>query len=206
MSNDSRAGDDDAGHRYSSDAGHHGAHRQHDAHVHGIARLNLVLEVNELHMELLSPAANLVGFEHPPASAANQAALDNAVAALRDGDQLFRLNAAARCELQTVEIVSDLLKADSPVPAAPHVDVGKDHSHNDENHGHDGENYEHVASAHADIDARYQFACVKPQSLKSLDVVLFEVFPGTQELQVQFVINEHQGGETLTRADDVLRF
>ena len=39
-----------------------------DAHVHGEAELNIVIEGRELLMELESPSFNLVGFEHEPQS------------------------------------------------------------------------------------------------------------------------------------------
>ena len=38
----------------------------HKAHVHGVAHLNVALEDNELYIEFISPAANIVGFEHQP--------------------------------------------------------------------------------------------------------------------------------------------
>ena len=43
-----------------------GEHHHHDAHVHGVAHLNVALEGNDLYIELTSPAANIVGFEHDP--------------------------------------------------------------------------------------------------------------------------------------------
>jgi hypothetical protein len=42
--------------------------RQHDAHQHGIADLNIVLSKHELVIELRSPAYNVFGFEHNPAN------------------------------------------------------------------------------------------------------------------------------------------
>ena len=83
--------------------------RQHDAHVHGIAALNLVLEGQEVHIEFDSPAANLVGFEHAPSSEADHAALDKAVATLKDGDRLFKFNADAGCQMEKVNVASQLL-------------------------------------------------------------------------------------------------
>lgn len=38
----------------------------HDAHVHGVGKLNVALDGDDLIIELTSPAANIVGFEHTP--------------------------------------------------------------------------------------------------------------------------------------------
>ena len=38
--------------------------RHHDAHVHGIGKLNVAFDGNNLIIELTSPAVNIVGFEH----------------------------------------------------------------------------------------------------------------------------------------------
>src|SRR3546814_9197080 len=43
------------------------------AHEHGAARLNAALDGNQLELELISPAMNLLGFEHAAASAADEA-------------------------------------------------------------------------------------------------------------------------------------
>jgi hypothetical protein len=91
------AGDDhdhDHGHHDHDDHGHD-EHRQHGTHVHGIAALNLASEGKEVHVELDSPAANIVGFEHAPSSAEDRAALDQAIATLSDGAALLAFNAMA---------------------------------------------------------------------------------------------------------------
>ena len=56
------------------------AHRQYDSHVHGMGTLNLVADGSEVHIELDSPAANLVGFEHAPSSATDRAGWTRAFA------------------------------------------------------------------------------------------------------------------------------
>ena len=92
------AGEKDEHHHGHDNHGHHDdherhddkEHRQHDSHVHGIASMNLALEGDEVHIELDSPAANIVGFEHAPSSKADHAAVDKAVAMLNDGGHAGR--------------------------------------------------------------------------------------------------------------------
>jgi len=173
---------------------HQEQHRQHDSHVHGIAALNLALEGNEVHIELESPAANIVGFEHAPSSEADHAALDKAVAMLKEGDRLFEFNESAGCSLEKAHIESALLE--------------EEHGHEDheehgyEKHGHD----EHEEERHSDIEAVYHFECAKPGRLSQLTVELFEAFSGMEKLNVQYVIENKQGASELTTTSHVIKF
>lgn len=179
-------------------------HRQHAAHVHGIATLNLVREGDEVHVELESPAANIIGFEHVPSSEADHAALDRAVAALKDGEGLFRFNAEARCRMEKATVESALLEEEHAEHAGEHKG---DHGH--EKHGHDEHGHaglEHDDATHSDIGAVYHFECDRPDKLTELSVELFEAFPATEKLNVQYVIDSKQGAAELTPARHVAKF
>ncbi|MBE0437802.1 MAG: DUF2796 domain-containing protein, partial [Methylomicrobium sp.] len=60
--------------------------RHHDAHIHGVAELNIVIENDTVLIEFESPAVNLIGFEHKPRTDAQQLELQNALALLNDVD------------------------------------------------------------------------------------------------------------------------
>jgi hypothetical protein len=203
----------DEKHEHGHGHGHEHDHekRQHGAHVHGIAALNLALEGKEVQVELDSPAANIVGFEHAPSSEADHAALDKAVATLKGGDQLFRFNPEAGCRMEKAEVSSALLDED-------HHGHGHDHGHGEkeahdhdehqhEKHGHEEHGHEeHEGETHSDIGAVYHFECDRPGKLTQLTVELFEAFPGTEKLNVQYVIESKQGAAELTPADHVVKF
>lgn len=187
---------------------HDHAHRQHAAHAHGIAALNLVLEGDEVHIELESPAANIVGFEHAPSSEAEHAALDKAMATLNNGDHLFLFNKQAGCRMQKAMIVSALLEEERHEYDEEHVDHHghadkDDHGHGHEEHGHE---QQEGGQTHSDIQAVYHFECAKPGRLKQLSVELFEAFPATEELKLQYIIESSQGAQELTARDHVVRF
>jgi hypothetical protein len=176
-------------------------HRQHGAHVHGIAALNLALEGQEVHIELDSPAANIVGFEHAPSSEADHAALDKAVALLKDGDRLFRFNEGAGCRMESAKVTSELLEEEH-----------EDHEH-EKREGHTGEKHEdahdeheHAGETHSDIEAAYHFECAAPGKLTQLTVEIFEAFPVTERLNVQYVIESKQGAAELTASSHVIMF
>lgn len=156
--------------------------RVQEAHVHGVAAMNLALEGGELYLELRSPAANLVGFEHAPGTADEQAQVRRARALLGAPARLFGLPAGARCRL---------LDADVAVPWAA------DASHAD--HAHPGD-----TQAHADIHAEYRFRCDRPAALDRLDVLLFEMFPALQRLQVQYITADRQAAVELTPTQHAL--
>lgn len=159
-----------AGKDHDHDAHDHG-HRQHDAHVHGVAELNVVVEADALLVELNTPAANIVGFEHPPRTEAERTAIAEARETLADGAALFAPSPAAECE-QTSHVVT--------------LDLGAPDDHD---HG-DGE-------VHADAHGEWTFTCVEPAALEALDVRLFDLFPGKEKLRVQLVTPGGQRGAEL---------
>ena len=135
------------------------AEREHGVHAHGVGRLNLVVEANTVLVELISPGANIVGFEHAPGSAEERAAMADAVQALKDGGALFAFAPEARCRLEAAVVESTLIEDSHAVGGAP----------------------EEEAAEHAEFDVHYRFHCARPDRLTDLEVRLFERFPGTRE-------------------------
>ncbi len=186
---------------------HDQEHRQHDAHVHGIAAMNLALEGEEVHIELDSPAANIVGFEHAPSSEADHAALDKAVDTLKNGDRLFRFNDEAGCRMEKADVSSALLDEEHAGKHSEDRDHEEKGGHDHEKHEHEERGHEeHEGETHSDIEAVYHFECDQPGKLTQLSVELFEAFPATEELNVQYVIESKQGARELTAKDHVVKF
>ena len=186
--------------------------RQHGTHEHGVASLTLAIEGTVMQVELESPAMNLVGFEHAPTSDAERKALDDALAVLADWGRLFRVPEEAGCDLAQSEVVAPPghLGEDGaggndrePAKVSGH---GHGHGHGHEHeHGHEHAD-DHAGAAHADIRAAYRLDCRDPGALTRLDLGLFDAFPGTERVRVQFVTPGGQGAVELTPADSVLRF
>jgi len=173
-----------------SQAGETHPHRPQTSHVHGIAALNLVADGAVIHIELISPAANLVGFEHAPASEAEHAARKNALSTLENADRLFRFNKTANCRTEQVEIVP------GPTPALQ--SPGREsHRHDDDEHAHTG---------HSDITAIYRFICDAPGNLDTLHVGLFDAFPALDNLTVQYITDGRQGAASLNSGEAELAF
>ena len=81
----------------------------HGAHEHGVAHLTLAMEGQSLQIALESPADNVVGFEHAPIKARDKAAVEAALAQLRQ-PALLKPGSDAGCNKGTA-------KAENPFTA-----------------------------------------------------------------------------------------
>ncbi|MDV2858529.1 DUF2796 domain-containing protein [Oceanimonas sp. CAM02] len=153
------------------------AHAQHGVHEHGFGQLNLVLSQQQLVLELHSPAADIVGFEHNPATGEEQAAYDQALQKAQHAAALFTLPASAGCELQQTR----------------HIEQ-EDHEHGE--HQHEEHDHEH---GHTDIQLHYSWQCSQPDALNALDASgLFTQFPSFHRIELQGIVPAGQIAATLT--------
>ncbi len=81
---------------------------QHGSHEHGAALLNVALDGPDLVLEFISPAINIVGFEHAPSTNEQMELVEAAVTQLSDGEALFEVSARAKCQLTNTEVESEL--------------------------------------------------------------------------------------------------
>ncbi|MEM9060611.1 MAG: DUF2796 domain-containing protein [Pseudomonadota bacterium] len=129
---------------------------QHAAHEHGHGDLKIAIDGDELQIELTSPGADIVGFEHAPKTDADHAAVDAAVEKLKGAAALFPLPGAAGCESEGIEIYSALIDGGSvKVGDHDHDDHGHkddDHAHKDDDHGHKDDDHAHKDDDHGHKD------------------------------------------------------
>jgi hypothetical protein len=143
------------------------------AHEHGVAELTVVLD-QQVQVELLSPMANLVGFEGPANTDERRAALQALQNRLKQ--PLLAING---CQLTSF--------------SAPLADMTTD-EHDEHEHADEHE--------HSDLDAHWTFQCNNHQDLK-LTTRLFEFFPGVTTLKLQWITPSGQGA-SLWQQDDTL--
>lgn len=175
---------------------------QQSAHVHGFASINLAIQNDELQIEFISPAESIVGFEYEPDTDAERKAVADAIALLREPENLFGLPAEAGCKLHEVE-------------AERHVEEEQaEHDEHDEHDEHKEEHAEHDEHAHEDKDgeeshsefhAHYHFDC-DGSAIKSITLRLFETWPRIDTVQVQALTPTGQTGGKLDPSDPVIRF
>ena len=153
------------------------------AHVHGLAELAIVQEDDSLHLELISPAINIVGFESPAKTAEQIAAVESAVSILESTRKLFSFTG--------VECSGTKIEVDVSV-----VEAANRHVHD---HGHEmGKHTDGPPHDHGEIDANYSFQCREGADLTGVTVELFDQFRGIETVRVMWVTDIEQRTQTLT--------
>ena len=159
------------------------------SHVHGLTELNVVIADQDVQIEFVSPAINLLGFERASNSPEesklfNEVLEDLQAAEWLLGDQL------GDCQMST------------PVFEAP--EFGS-HEMSEGHEDHEHEDHEHEAGDHADFRVQYLFDCQSaPRS--NLAVTAFDRFAGIEEISVRWISGRQQGVSNLTPNNATLSF
>lgn len=176
--------------------------RHGNAHQHGVSKLKLAIDGTGLEMEIVSPGSDIVGFEHPPANAADRQAIAKAAAIFRDAGKLFAFPAGTGCRLVSTEV------------EAPSGDGDGPEKHEGEKHGHDkhhDEKHHHAKEAkkddhHSEFHSHYRYTCGNPEKLTHIDVKLFDQFPRAREIEVEAITPSRQFARELTPSSPRLKF
>ena len=137
------------------------------AHVHGEAELLMAIEGQNIEMHLLSPAANVLGFEHAPVTEEQREQLHRVEALLSDADSLFDFG-----DTNCVPRSHDL-----------ELPFAEEHETEEEQ------------EAHSEVSARYVFEC--DESPVEISAELLNKFPLIEVLEVQWITDTTQGAQDL---------
>lgn len=148
------------------------------AHEHGIAKLDLAVDKNDVSVSLEIPLDALVGFERAPRSSQERQSAESALNHIQQGQRLFVFNAEAQCELDKVTV-------EAPVLQSTNVNTST------------------TSGGHADLTAEYLFKCSQPQRLSSVEVRLFDQFRRLERVQVQAVVPGKASKALLRRSKQV---
>lgn len=168
--------------------------RQLDSHEHGHASLNVAIDGKSLVIEFESPAVNIVGFEHEPENDAQKHQIEEAEETLSMAEKVFAIPAGAGCKL---------VEADVEAPHDEHHDDHKDEKHDDhkdEKHD-DHKDEKHEGEVHSEFHAKWLFECQDVAKLDSVDVNLFKLFPGTEEIDASVIGRSGQSAVELTASN-----
>lgn len=157
-------------------------------HQHGVAQMDLVLEPPMLAVSMRSPLANLLGFEHRPASAQEQSEWMELKQQLQQAENQLILPQTADCSLSQVALHQ------------PFSDHSSERGHS-QNHDHD---HAHEETAHTDLMVEYHYMCANPEQLTQLELPLMQRFPAIERLEVQLITPSGQHMRTLTQGEQVL--
>ena len=90
--------------------------RQHGSHEHGSAVLNVAIADQLLSVEYITPAANIVGFEHTPSTDDQMNAVNEAIELLETG-KVLNIPTGAACTLTHAEVEHEAEKDEHEEPA-----------------------------------------------------------------------------------------
>ena len=184
-----------------------------DAHVHGEAELTIAFEGQRIEMQLVSPAANIFGFEHAPKNDEQNEQVHRAESILKSADTLFQFSGGdCKNTSQTLEIPFSHEEASHEEHAneehghdEKHSD--EEHGHNDEvaeahdddsdDHGHDDHEHEEDHKTHTEVVANYVFEC-DSAGLTQIQASFLEQFPAIESLDAQWITETKQGAAELS--------
>ena len=168
------------------------------SHVHGLTELNLVIANQNVQIEFISPAINLLGFER----------------ASNSPEENKRFNEVLE-DLQTAEwLLGDQLRycqMSTPVFEAPEFgshemsEGHEEHEHEHEHDEHEHEDHEHETGDHADFRVQYLFDC-RSAPPSNFTVTAFDRFVGIEEISVRWIVGRQQGVSNLTQSNATLSF
>ena len=143
-------------------------------HNHGVGKLDVSVDGEQLTLELELPLDSAVGFERAPKNDKERAALADAERLLKDAATLFVPTPAADCAIASVTV-------EVPYTGKPSEGDG-----------------------HADIDAHYVFRCATPTLLKSVETGLFKQLKRLYRIEARRTTPSGQGAARLSAKQAVI--
>jgi Protein of unknown function (DUF2796) len=169
---------------FSFDVGAPAEKRRHDAHVHGVAEINIAVEGTKATVEFRAPAESIMGFEHEAKSESDRKKRDTALEQLRTKrDQMVLFDAKLGCKSSDVKTAIVEEKEDHTKAQS-----GKD-THKDQK----------KSGEHREVHGTFSVACDKPLAGSRIKFGVSKVFRDIQEIKVQVVGDSGQSGATIKR-------
>ena len=159
------------------------------SHVHGLTELNLVITNQNVQIEFISPAINLLGFERASNSPEENKLFNEVLEDLQAAEWLLS-DQLEDCQMST------------PVFEAP--EFGS-HEMSEGHEDHEHEDHEHEAGDHADFRVQYLFDC-RSAPPSNFTVTAFDRFVGIEEISVRWIVGRQQGVSNLTPSNATLSF
>jgi hypothetical protein len=164
--------------------------RHFEAHVHGVAEINIAVEGSKAEVEFRAPAESVMGFEHEAKSENDKKKRDAALRTLQTKmSQMVLFDPKLACQFsgaktEVVEEKEDHTKARS---------------------GKGGQKDQKKSGEHREVHGTYSVACDKPLAGSRVRFGVSKVFPEIQEIKVQVVGDSGQAGATIKRDKGEIR-
>lgn len=166
------------------------------SHVHGLTELNLVIANQNVQIEFISPAINLLGFERASNSPEENKLFNEVLEDLQAAEWLLS-DQLEDCQMST------------PVFEAPEFgshEMSEGHEEHEHEHDeHEEHEHEHETGDHADFRVQYLFEC-RSAPPSNFTVTAFDRFVGIEEISVRWIVGRQQGVSNLTQSNATLSF
>ena len=171
------------------------------SHVHGLTELNLVIANQNVQIEFISPAINLLGFERASNSPEENRLFNEVLEDLKAAEWLLG-DQLRDCQMSTP--VFEAPEFGSHEMSEGHEE--HEHEHDEHEHEeHEHEDHEHETGDHADFRVQYLFDC-RSAPPSNFTVTAFDRFVGIEEISVRWIVGRQQGVSNLTPSNATLSF
>ncbi len=153
-------------------------------HVHGESAMLIAVDGNQMAIDFDATGIDVVGFEHLPSTPADQAAIDDALAQLRDPlPGLFDFGVAAGCTVTSAEVEFLVEGDDAPPPAG--VAPGQ-------------------VTNHTGFEGVYEITCANVGAIERLTFGFFAAFPNARVVDVEVATARGQSTFDVARENPVV--
>ena len=168
------------------------------SHVHGFTELNLVIANQNVQIEFISPAINLLGFERASNSPEENKLFNEVLEDLQAAEWLLS-DQLEDCQMSTPVF-------EAPEFGSHEMSEGhEEHEHEHDEHEHEEHEHEHETGDHADFRVQYLFDC-RSAPPSNFTVTAFDRFVGIEEISVRWIVGRQQGVSNLTPSNATLSF
>jgi hypothetical protein len=173
---------------FSFDVGAAAEKRGHDAHVHGVAEINIAVEGTKATVEFRAPAESVMGFEHEAKSESDKKKRDAALEQLRaTGGQMVVFDPKLGCKSSDMKTAIVEAKGDSTKAQA-----GKQKD-------------QKKSGEHREVHGTFSVACDKPLARSRVRFGVHKIFREIHEIKVQVLGDSGQSGATIKKDKGVVK-
>ncbi|WP_189379333.1 DUF2796 domain-containing protein [Thalassotalea profundi] len=171
------------------------ANSEFSSHTHGISELTIAIENQWLEIEIISPAINIVGFEHKAITETELAAVKNSASLLSKHEHIF-IFTGGNCVINNQTINMSSIAPNMPSGDSKHL-----HSHKNNN---EYKTHHHQNTDHGEVIANYRYHCKKSSTLSAITVKVFDLFVGISQINTVWITENQQGSVILNPTNKVI--
>lgn len=170
----------------SSDMGGAAEKRHHEAHVHGVAEVNIAIDGSKADVEFRAPAESVMGFEHEAKSESDKKKRDAALRTVQTKmNQMVVFDPKLSCKFSEVKTA---IVEEKGEPGKTQSDKSA-HGHKDQK----------KTAEHREVRATFSAACDKTLAGSRVTFGVHKTFPAIGEIKVQVLGDAKQSGATIKK-------